>query len=54
VSLNDLQSTIVQLRDERIALANQVSGMQASMDDGYGAAMINVQIGATSQAVANG
>lgn len=47
MSINDLQSTIA-------AMSTQISGMQASMEDGFGAAMVNVQASATSRAIANG
>ena len=54
VSVNDLQSTIAEMQQENAALSTQVSGMQASMDDGMGAAMVNVQAAATSTAIASG
>ena len=47
VSINELQSTIA-------AMSTAMSGMQASMDDGLGAAMVNVQAAATERAIANG
>ena len=47
MSINDLQSTIA-------TMSTAMSGMQASMDDGLGAAMVNVQAAATERAIANG
>jgi len=47
VSINELQSTVA-------AMSTAMSGMQASMDDGLGAAMVNVQAAATERAIANG
>merc|ERR1719424_2042118 len=54
VSINDLQSTIASMQQDNAAMSTAMSGMQASMDDGLGAAMVNVQAAATERALANG
>ena len=54
MSINDLQSTIASMQQDNAAMSTAMSGMQASMDDGLGAAMVNVQAAATERAIANG
>ena len=61
VSVNDLQSTISELVQSNNAMSTHMAGMEASMsvmqasiDDGLGAAMVNVQAAATSRALASG
>ena len=58
MSVNELQSTIASMQQsaaiESAAMSTAISGMQASMNDGLGAAMVTVQAAATERAIANG
>jgi hypothetical protein len=53
VSINALQSTVARILQDNAAMSTAMSGMAASMEDGLGAAMVNVQAAATARAIGN-